>query len=353
MQYLRFDNIIDFSMLKPILIFFLVSALTWSLFSQSTVNKTSDIKGDNEVLFYDFAQSEDGFYLFLPVDTGCIEQQIIVFVHGYGAINPMVYGKWIRHLVRAGHPVIYPRYQESIFSPASVQFVPNTVVGIHSALLELEKRGIGSSGGLGVIGHSYGAVISANLASSWKENQLPRINPVLLCQPGTGPFSGGILEDYKGIPPSTALAIIINADDWTVGESFGRKIFAQSPQIPSRILFRQTADSHLDESITASHYETYTIDTLFDTGMRNFTINRAMKVSKLDRVDTEGYWPLFDSMLKITADNTIEPGILNNLENMRDLGTWLDGTRVKPMEVTLSESMEVIYKEMKATGDQN
>ena len=76
-----------------------------------------------EVKMYDFARKPYGYWLFEPAGEGRPDSaQVVVLIHGYGALNPLIYGDWIKHLVRKGHIVIYPRYQRNLFFPRPPRF---------------------------------------------------------------------------------------------------------------------------------------------------------------------------------------------------------------------------------------
>ena len=59
-----------------------------------------------------------------PGRTGCSSPPsrrpktapVVVFNHGWLAVNPGAYGAWIEHLVRSGRIVIFPRYQADDWS---------------------------------------------------------------------------------------------------------------------------------------------------------------------------------------------------------------------------------------------
>jgi hypothetical protein len=93
------------------------------------------------VTFYDHAASADGYWLFLPADPLPDSAEVVVFLHGYGAYNPMCYGKWIKHLVAKGNIVIYPRYQKNLVWPRPEHFPENAAKGIRDALEHLRKNG--------------------------------------------------------------------------------------------------------------------------------------------------------------------------------------------------------------------
>ena len=58
---------------------------------------------------------------------------MVVFNHGWFAVNPGVYGAWIEHLVRSGRIVISPRYQRDWSTPPA-DFLPNALAAVRDAL---------------------------------------------------------------------------------------------------------------------------------------------------------------------------------------------------------------------------
>ena len=44
----------------------------------------------SEVIFQDFAAEPDGYWLFEPTGPKPDSAHVIVFIHGYGAIDPMI-----------------------------------------------------------------------------------------------------------------------------------------------------------------------------------------------------------------------------------------------------------------------
>jgi hypothetical protein len=93
-------------------------------FSQSVLPPLQSIRGPGStdyahagIRMLDNGDQVDGYWLFEPTLPTPDSAHVIVFLHGYGAYNPMIYGKWIKHLVRNGNIVIYPRYQKNNFFP--------------------------------------------------------------------------------------------------------------------------------------------------------------------------------------------------------------------------------------------
>lgn len=307
----------------------------------------SDYTSDS-VRIIDLAENGSGCWIFLPVAPSPTVAPVIVFTHGYGCINPMIYGQWIRHLVRKGNIVIYPRYQTDLVFPRPPEFADNTVKGIKKGIKALsEMTGIKADlNRFALIGHSYGGVVDANLAVNWQKFKIPKPKAVMLCQPGTGPLKGGRLESYEGFPADIPLLIITGEYDSTVGDEFANLVFQTAIHTPERNLVRHFQDFHGLPSITASHHECYSIDTLFDNGLRNFSANRALERSKLDVIDYLCYWKLGDALLDCAFYNKNCAIALGGTSSQCDLGKWSDGTPVKPLEVLLPPAETPLLKEM-------
>lgn len=133
------------------------------------------------VAFYDAASSADGYWLFEPADPKPDSAEVVVFLHGYGAYNPMAYGKWIKHLVAKGNIVIYPRYQKNLVWPRPNGFPANAAKGIRDALEKLQQSGHvrPKVEQVTYIAHSYGGVIATNLAVSWEKYKVPKPAPAM------------------------------------------------------------------------------------------------------------------------------------------------------------------------------
>ncbi|MEM9931149.1 MAG: hypothetical protein AAF840_15125 [Bacteroidota bacterium] len=245
----------------------------------------------DSIRLLDYAQAADGFWLFEPISPMPDTAPVLVFLHGYGAINPMIYGGWIRHLVQQGNVVIYPRYQWDIMSPSAKKFVPNATKAIQNALDILENEGHPHpTNDFGYIGHSFGGSISAHLSARADSLGLPIPNTVLLAAPGTGPLKATLLDDYAGIPADTRLLTVIHERDYVVGDALGIKVHTTATETPNRLLLYTRMAQVGQQYITAGHNEIYALDEAFDTGIRNFTAKRALRIARTDTLDVDGFW---------------------------------------------------------------
>ena len=257
--------------------------------------KVGSVGEDIQVL--DASQKADGFWIYLPQGNAKKADNVVVFMHGYGAYNPMIFGSWIKHLVTQGNIVIYPRYQKSLSRPLPKRFVRNALQGIKEAFLVLEDRGIEKRlwSSLDLVGHSYGGVISSNLAQNIEAYGLPPIDNLMICSAGTGPFKGGILESYDRL--ASNLIIIDSKNDTTVGSRFSKYINGLTTNKANKVYLHQSSIRKGDVKLTSHHNEPYALDVDFDNGIRNYTAKKALRVGKVNILDTEGYWKLFDSLM--------------------------------------------------------
>ena len=104
---------------------------------------------------------------------------VVIFLHGWVAIDPQRYGPWIGHLVRGGATVIYPAYQTK---PAYDTITPlaNVLAGVRAALEHVAL----APGRLVVAGHSAGGALAADYAAVAAANGLPAPAAVFSVYPG-------------------------------------------------------------------------------------------------------------------------------------------------------------------------
>lgn len=289
-----------------------------------------------EVRFSDFAPKADGYWLFEPQQPTPDCAPVIAFHHGYGAINPMIYGAWIKHLVRQGYIVIYPRYQKNLLFPGSKAFVGNASTGIKAALQRLQTeagRVRPDTNAFFLAGHSYGGAISANMAARYTDLGLPNPKGVLLSAPGTGPLNGGLLDDYSSIAPGTRLGIIVSTNDYVVGEELGRKVYQTAENTPNRFLIRLHPDEHGTPALSSGHNECYAIDEAFDGGVNNLSLRRAKNVAQENAADYFAYWKFLDAIIACEVNGQYCETAKACGATASFMGLWSDGEPVQPLEV--------------------
>lgn len=324
------------------LLFFLLLPLftfSQSLPSQPSSGPGSPVYLTDSIHIIQAAEDEKGYWAFLPIAENLDTAHVVVFVHGYGAINPKIYGSWIKHLVKKGNIVIYPRYQKKIFLPRAKTFVPNAVAGIHAALDSIKKSNIliPELSHFSVVGHSYGGAISANLAAAYAQYDLPRPVATFLCQPGTGPLKGALKESYGGMPWDMKLMILTSEKDHIVKDKLGRKIFERTWHIKDRQWVRLYQEKRGDTKVGATHNEPISLDESLDIDFKsNYAIKKARKWSKTNAVDYFAFWKILDALHECTRNNEYCE-YLENSPELKNMGDWSDGQPVRKLEVQKNE----------------
>ena len=286
---------------------------------------------DQHIELIDRYDAQDGYYIMYRSDwTLMSPRKLVIFIHGYGALNPAIYGKWIRHIIKDGSVVIYPRYQKNIFSPSPNLFDQTIISGVHSALshikdslhLQIEHQAH-------YIGHSYGGVAVLYLLANRDAHTLPRAASALICQPGTGMFKGLVLDDYSGISPSTRMAFITTEQDQVVGDKITVSAVNDLRQHPNVIWFKFYSDHYEDVVLKADHRSPYAIDEVFDNGYMNVTARRAWRTAQFDIEDQKGFFIIWDTVISPSAFKAL----LIQQKSTWSLGYWPDGRFINPIKL--------------------
>ncbi|MBX6313481.1 MAG: alpha/beta hydrolase [Isosphaeraceae bacterium] len=280
-----------------------------------------------------FGLGARSYWLFEPDGPRPERAPVVVFLHGWLAYNPAVYGAWIEHLARRGAIVIFPRYQGD-WTTRPEDFLPNALTAIRDALDVLQTapgRVRPDPGRFALIGHSAGGNLAVQLAAIAAEpaQGLSRPKAVVCVLPGE---LKAIREpDLGRIPAETLLVVVAAEHDWVVGDYRARQIFAEATAIPPArkefVLYR--TDRHGPTPLIADHLAPTAALTRLDTGegpFRQFQLSRAER-NVLDRY---GFWRLADLTLEaafagLTLDEATDQGAA-----FRDLGRWGDGVPVTP-----------------------
>jgi pimeloyl-ACP methyl ester carboxylesterase len=188
------------------------------------------------------------------------------------------------------------------------------------------------------IGHSYGGVIAANFGVKWQKYALPRPAAMLLCEPGSGPFTGARLPGYKDLQSDCKLLVVIGEHDDVVGDGFGRLVFETAVNTPARNFLVQRSDTSAQRDIRASHAEPYCLDMAFDNGARNYTAKSVLRRSRLDAVDYFCYWKLADALIAFTRNNIYGEVAFGNTPEQRFMGCSADGCAIRELDVELPVS---------------
>jgi pimeloyl-ACP methyl ester carboxylesterase len=258
---------------------------------------------------------------------------VVVFLHGWFAVNPAFYGAWIDHLVRSGRSVIFPRYQNDV-GTLPKEFLPNANAAIRDALGVLDsgaKHVRPDLDRFAVIGHSAGGNLAAQIAAVAADPDagLPPVKVVVALMPGEVLPSREPKLDR--VPASTLLLVGVGEDDLLVGDVRGRQIFTQTSAIPrSRkrfVLFR--SDRHGFPPIIAEHTAPTGANRRLDTGDGVFRTLQ-LSLGDVNAMDRAGFWRIADTALEAAFAGRTFDEVIRDTDRFTHLGYWSDGRKVTP-----------------------
>lgn len=320
-------------------------------------------------------EGDTEYWLFEPAEPAPQRAPLVLFLHGFGGMYPGAYGAWIEHLVRKGNVVVYPRYQATIFTPSET-FTGNTITAVKDAIKTLESPGHVPPDleKFGIIGHSAGGGLAANLAALADTQGLPHPRALMLLEPGDGSASSRMIRGYfhsylvdvKTIP-SDILMLIISGEEVDLYDRLGseyspavavdRKIWEETTQIPpqNKDFIIVPSDAHGETRLIGGHFSPCAPDDRYYGGPTDLLppaireavrrrlleamAERGTDFSRLltvDALDYYCYWKLFDALTDAAFWGRNRQYALGNTPQQRYMGQWSDGTPVK--ELTVSDA---------------
>jgi pimeloyl-ACP methyl ester carboxylesterase len=295
------------------------------------------------------------YWIFEPDSPKPRTAPVIVFLHGWGGMNPLYYGAWLDHLVKRGNIVIYPRYQASLLTPIQ-QFTPNTLSAVKEAVnrLKTEKGHVTPDfTKFATVGHSLGGILAASVAALASESGLPRVAAVMAVEPGITESPINVpLADLKKIPAETLLLSLAGDQDTLVRDTDAKRIYYESKRISAanKDFITLISDSHGRPALQASHRAPTAHDKSYDNGegvggntpKGSTPVGDAPQTSQRSRLDTMmvnaldfyGTWKLFDGLCDAAFYGKNREYALGNTQQQRFMGVWSDGVPVKELKVT-------------------
>ena len=279
----------------------------------------------------EFGSGARSYWLFEPAEPRPERAAVVVFHHGWLAMNPGVYGAWIEHLARSGSVVIYPRYQADGLTPPS-RFLPNALTAVRDALDVLQTapgRVRPDRERFALIGHSAGGNLSVQMAAVARPEGLPRPAAVMAVLPGeVTPSRAPALEQ---VPADVLLVVVAAEQDLVVGDHRARQIFAGTTAVaPERKLYLlYRSDRQGPVPLVADHLAPTAALASLDTGEGPFRGSQ-MAQAKVDILDRWGFWRVADLTLAAAFAGRTLAEATDSGAAFRDLGRWGDGRPVTP-----------------------
>jgi pimeloyl-ACP methyl ester carboxylesterase len=351
---------------------FVSSFLAIILFSLTTLSfqratppmQPSDGPGGKQYLHTRVTKNRYGtgnqeYWIFEPDTPKPASAPLVVFIHGWGGMNPLYYGAWLDHLVKRGNIVVYPRYQATLLTPIG-EFLPSTLEAIKDSITRLQtERGHVKPDleKFAVVGHSVGGLLAASVAALASESNLPRVRAVMSVEPGITEAPINIpLADLKQIPAETLLLAVAGDQDTLVRDSDAKRIYYESIRVPeaNKDFIMMVTDTHGTPSLQASHRAPTAMDRSYDNGEGvggtdanpgrvgnsssrqngDSSQSRRLETMMVNALDYYGTWKLFDALSDAAFYGRNRDYALGNTKQQRFMGVWSDGVPVKELKVT-------------------
>ncbi len=289
-----------------------------------------------------FGKGADQYWLYEPAEPAPKKAPVVVFLHGWLVTNPKAYGAWIKHLVRRGNIVIYPRYQAGAFTPVT-SFTPNAANAIHAAMHRLQMPGHVRPDlkKFAIAGHSIGGAIAANLAAGADLYKIPQPVAVMCVEPNWDyqkDRDGMILDDLRRIRSETLLLTIAGDEDFLLGKFGAEKIFNETTAIPlqnkNMVVF--VSDRHGYPPLIADHLAPLAFDDEFDNQESLDVCHHAYPPYArytVSSMDYYGFWKLLDGLTDAAFYGKNRTFALGNTHQQRFMGTWSDGKPIRELIV--------------------
>ena len=285
------------------------------------------------VMRYELGEGPRSYWLFEPAEPKPERAAVVVFFHGWFAVNPAFYGAWIDHLVRSGRTVIFPRYQNDV-GTLPREFLPNAWPRSDDAST-CWKPARSTSGPIlsrvALIGHSAGGNLAAQIAAVAADPHSGLPQPKLVspsCPARCSPRGSRASIEFPH-PPCCSSPSARTTFWWATsadGRSSPRP--AAIPRSRKRfLLFR--SDRHGFPPLIAEHTAPTGVNRRLDTGEGVFRVFQ-MSLGEVNALDRAGFWRIADVAIETAfAGRTFDEAIRDE-ERFTHLGFWSDGRKVNP-----------------------
>ena len=306
----------------------------------------------SEVIKNRYEKGAQEYWIYEPDKPKPTTAPVVIFLHGWGGMNPLYYGAWIDHIVKRGNIVIFPRYQANIFTRRE-DFIPNTINAVKTAFnrLQTEPGHVRPDlNKVAAVGHSLGGILSASVAALAQESGLPRVHAVMSVEPGlTKPPASVPLPDLKKIESSTLLLAVAGDQDSLAEDYDAKRIYCESTRVSAdnKDFIRLISDDRGLPPLLANHRAPTAPDKDYDNGEGDLTtreptfgshsIDRQAELQRIPLVnalDYYGLWKLFDGLCDAAFFGKNREYALGNTPQQRFMGKWSDGVAVKELVVT-------------------
>ena len=279
-------------------------------------------------------EGADAWYVFEPIDPAPPTARVAIVLHGYyefAGYDSMY--EFIRHTVRHGTIVIYPRWQTDIAVPCPGPYdiepcITSALNGIRGALDFLASDPTRVQPELDEVsyyGFSFGGIVVTDLVNRWRSLDLPRPAVVMLDDPHDGgltaPGEPSLDDSLTGIPSTTLFQCHSGATGVIAepGKSLSscNAVFRLLDHIPAanKDLVLTVNDTHGDAPLSSGH------------GVC------ASRAGEADAYDWNFCWKVWDALRSEAFDGVDGEYALGDTSEHRSNGEWSDGSPIATLVI--------------------
>jgi acetyl esterase/lipase len=278
-------------------------------------------------------------FVFQPTSPRPASAPVAVMLHGFGETSGYdVMHNFIRHTVRKGYVVIYPRYQTGLFNPSPLDFETNlqtALAGLNGGLDWLQadsNRTQPQLDQVGYMGHSFGGIIAANMANRHQSLGIPVPKSLYLFEPHGGLAGNPLDSNMGGIPASTKVVCNIS-ERYTATDQGCFSFFPKIGHIPNqnKDFVVTYSDNHGNPDLHADHFSICSPPAGSDCYPPDPTDPSRIPETerRTDALDFFAHWKAWVSLQSCANEGTLCEHALGNTPEHRRMGVWSDGTQVR------------------------
>ena len=328
-----------------------------------------------EVVKRGLGQASAGTYAYYLAEAASEPRPVVVLLHAWGAVNPVIYGGWIDHLARHGYLVLYPAFQE-IGKTRPVEATDKAASLVKQALASLadDPQARPDLSRLAYLGHSAGSAIGLNLAAEAQARDLPVPRLVYASMPGgiaSNEKSRGIqLADLSSIDSATVVVTMVGDREFQAADRASRRILRETSAVPvtRKLFMRAASDDHGFPTLSAtlsspaSPKEGFGSDAIklppdppvernapraprprwsadmVLSGEQTVLVAQLQR-NVTDTLDWLAYWRTFD-LIAASAFSGGDMATLKADASFADMGRWTDGWPVRRLAAEIPKAVD-------------
>ena len=308
-------------------------------------------------------------YVFHAAGPASAPRPVVVFLHAWGATNPLVYGGWLEHLARKGFLVLYPRFQEiNRTRPADATGLAARMLKEAFAALTDDPDARPDPNRVVFVGHLAGAAVAANLAALAEAEGLPKPKLVLAVMPGgiaSDAKSRGIpLADLSRVDPGTLFVTVIGDREHLPSDRLAKRLHREATSVAQnrKLFVRAPSDDHGFPTLSATLTAPGGVKDSYDAALikapqaplgdlkahppafrwsadmaltgDQTRLNAQLQTATTDTLDYLAFWKTLDIAAEAAfAGRTAEA--LRDMPDFVDMGRWSDGWPVRRLGAEL------------------